>query len=139
MHPFHDLLAGRHRDGSALAETELAAKQNPQRLRFVAFAEADFVRPEDIDAGRNQTSELNFIRDSFHDTSLVVVVDANLDGLINAADLGGPLPEIAVAGSDAAIHPNPQSLLGDGVQAGVIFFCAPPGARTESDLLRSWK
>lgn len=138
-HRFHDVLAGRHRDGSAIADTEPAARQNPRRVRFASFAESDFVRPDDVDGGRNQPGELNLIHDSFHNTSLAIVVDANLDGLIDAADVGGELPSVAGADSDAAIRPEVHSLLGSGIQAGVIFYCAPPGARGEGDLLRSWQ
>src|SRR4051812_23864193 len=117
-HAFHDVLAGRHRDGSALFDTDVgetsAAVQNPRRLRFIAFAESDFVRPDDIEAGRNQPGELNFLRDAFHTTSVAILVDVNLDGIINSDDLAGELPAVVAAGSATSIRPTREYILGEG-------------------------
>jgi prepilin-type N-terminal cleavage/methylation domain-containing protein len=132
-HPFHDELAGTRRNGAALEAGALS--QNPRRLRFVSFAESDFVRARDVAAGRNAGSELNLLRDAFHSTSIAVIADANHDGVINALDAPAGFPGVAAAGGAFAIRPS----IPDGIHAGVIFYSAPPGAADETDLITSWR
>jgi prepilin-type N-terminal cleavage/methylation domain-containing protein len=137
-HCFHDVLAGRRRNGSALQGSALA--QNSRRVRFVTFAESDFVRPSDVAARRNSASELNLVRDAFHNTSIAIVVDANLDGLINALDAPNGFPTVVAPESKVELRPAViLSDAPDGVHAGVIFYCAPPGATSATDLIVSWR
>lgn len=145
-HLFHDVLVGLHRDGSALTGTTTgtptpAIGQNPRRNRFISFTESDFVTAADVTAGRNTNAELNFIRDAFYNTQIAVVTDTNLDGVINGRDSTGGFPPVRIAGSTTTIRPTTVVTTGTvgGTHAGVIFYCAPPGATTEADLLLSWK
>ncbi len=132
-HWFHDALAGRHRDGSALADS---APENPRRLRFLSFGENDFVSGSDVAVGENRNDELQLVRDAFANTAIAVVIDANLDGLINAGDLA-ELPAVVARHGTKALRPS-GILTGPGVRAGVIFYSARPGAVDEDDLIMSW-
>lgn len=155
QHLFHDILAGVRRDGSALPSTPLTGNplppqaQNLRRIRFVSFTDQDLVTQADVAAGRAASNQLNYIRDAFYNTSIAVVTDTNLDGLINGRDANGGYPTVTVAGSTTTIRPSgtgqSTTNLGittattGGIRAGVIFYCAPPGATTENDLLMSWR
>lgn len=149
-HLFHDLLAGVRRDGMALptqtgnANPPTAVMQNPRRIRFVSFTEADFVTQLDVTQGRALPNQLNYIRDAFYNTQIGVVTDTNLDGVINGRDTTGGYPAVAAAGTTAPqIRPTTVGGLTTqtqgGIRAGVIFYCAPPGATTENDMLISWR
>jgi prepilin-type N-terminal cleavage/methylation domain-containing protein len=145
-HLFHDVLAGVRRDGSALPATITgtptpAAGQNPRRVRFMSFTDADFVTSADVAAGRNTNNQLNFIRDAFYNTSIAVVTDSNLDGVINGRDSTGGFPPVMIGGATTTIRPTTVVTPGTvgGTHAGVIFYCAPPGATTEVDLIMSWR
>jgi prepilin-type N-terminal cleavage/methylation domain-containing protein len=145
-HAFHDLLAGMHRDGSRLPDSDWSSLaedfgQNPRRLRFVVFAESDFVRPTDIATGRNLPGERNLLRDAFHNTAIVVVTDTNLDGVINSQDAPTGFPAVAVPDGGLLLRPAELEAMtpGDGIRAGVIFYSAPPGATTGQDLIISWR
>jgi prepilin-type N-terminal cleavage/methylation domain-containing protein len=145
-HLFHDLLAGTRRDGSALAGALTgnplpAIAQNPRRIRFVSFTDDDFVLAADVTAGRNTNAQLNYVCDAFNNTSIAVITDSNLDGVINARDTTGGYPGVVVSGGTATIRPTTVVTTAQtgGIHAGVIFYCAPPGAVTENDLIMSWK
>lgn len=145
-HLFHDLLAGVRRDGSALTGATTgsptpALGQNTRRIRFVSFNDSDFVTAADVTAGRNTSAQLNFIRDAFYNTSIAVVTDSNLDGVINGRDSSGGFPPVTVAGGTNTIRPTSVVTTGTvgGTHAGVIFYCAPPGATSEIDLIMSWR
>jgi type II secretory pathway pseudopilin PulG len=145
-HLFHDLLAGIRRDGTALAGATTgsptpALGQNTRRIRFVSFTDADFVLPTDVAAGRNTSAQQYFIRDAFYNISIAVVTDSNLDGVINGRDSSGGFPPVTVAGATNTIRPTSVVTTGTvgGTHAGVIFYCAPPGATSENDLIMSWR
>lgn len=145
-HHFHDLLSGVRRDGSALAGATTGTPtpplgQNPRRIRFVSFTDSDFVTAADVAASRNTAQQLNFIRDGFYNTSIAVVADTNLDGLINGRDSTGGYPPVTVLGGTTTIRPTTVLTTGTtgGTRAGVVFYCAPPGAATENDLIMSWR
>jgi type II secretory pathway pseudopilin PulG len=155
QHLFYDLMAGVRRDGSALPATPLTGNplppqaQNTRRIRFVSFTDQDLITDGDIAAGRATASQRYYIRDAFYNTSIAVVTDTNLDGLINGRDATGGYPAVTAAGSTTTIRPSgtgqSTTNLGittattGGIRAGVIFYCAPPGAATENDLLMSWR
>lgn len=145
-HLFYDLMAGVKRDGSALTGATTgnptpALGQNTRRIRFVSFTEADLVSQADVTAGRAVAGQLNFIRDAFYNTSLAVVTDSNLDGVINGRDSSGGYPAVTVSGGTTTIRPTTVLTTGTtgGTHAGVIFYCAPPGATSENDLIMSWR
>jgi prepilin-type N-terminal cleavage/methylation domain-containing protein len=147
-HHFHDLLAGVRRDGSALTGATTGTPipplgQNPRRIRFYAFTDQDFVTAADITAGNGVAAQQYFIRDAFYNTSIAVVTDANLNGVINGADSTGGFPAVTVANDTITIRPTTTSgvttATTGGIHAGVIFYCAPPKATTEADLIMSWK
>ena len=144
-HLFHDILAGKKRDGSQLTGATTgnplpAIAQNARRINFVNFTDSDFVLAADVTAGRNTNAQLNFIRDAFYNTSIAVVADSNLDGVINGRD-ASPFPTVTAAGATTTIRPTTvvTTATTGGIHAGVIFYCAPPGATTENDLIMSWK
>jgi type II secretory pathway pseudopilin PulG len=147
-HLFHDTLTGHRRDPSGTwpaATTRvppMPQAQNTRRIQFVSFTDNDFVVQADVTNGLNTTRELNFIRDGFHNTSIAVITDANLDGVINARDAAGGYPAVTVAGGTLTIRPLATDLptgTTGGVHAGVIFYSAPTGASTGTDLIMSWK
>ncbi|MEO5958316.1 MAG: prepilin-type N-terminal cleavage/methylation domain-containing protein [Opitutaceae bacterium] len=149
-HLFHDVLAGVRRDGSQLngattGNPPPAIAQNPRRIRFVNFVDSDFVLAADVAAGRNTNAQLNWIRDAFHNTSIAVITDSNLDGVINGTDTGGTNPTLTVPITGGSVSPSttliPNARTG-GIHAGVIFYSYLPGATVNSrdtDLIMSWK
>lgn len=147
-HLFHDTLTGHRRDPSgtwpnATTRTPpMPQAQNSRRIQFCSFSDHDFVTAADVTDGYNTNAQLNFIRDGFHNTSIAVVTDSNLDGVINGRDATGGFPAVTVAGGTLTIRPLTTDLptgTTGGVHAGVIFYSAPPNASTGSDLIMSWK
>lgn len=125
-HPFHDLLSGRKRDGSALPATGAAAAQNRKLIGFYAFGDADFT------SSSSPTPYL--LRDAFDNTEIAVLVDRNLDGAIQMGADYVTLP--AVGGLVPATADFPAS----GVRAGVIFYAPVPGAdAAHPEFIFSWK
>ena len=89
-HLFYDTLTGHRRDptGSWTAVTTtrnppFPQQQNARRIQFVAFTDSDLVTAADVTNGYNTNAELNSIRDAFRSTSIAVITDSNLDGVIN--------------------------------------------------------
>lgn len=147
-HLFHDTLTGHRRDPSGTwpaATTRnppMPQAQNTRRIQFCAFTDNDFVLASDVTNGYNTNAQLNFIRDGFHNTSIAVITDANLDGVINGRDATGGFPAVTVAGGTLTIRPLTTDLptgTTGGVHAGVIFYSAPPNSTTGADLIMSWK
>lgn len=133
-HLFHDLLAGRKRDGSALASGSIAFTQNRKRIPFYSFGESDF-------SGADAVMP-NMLRNAFDNLSIAVLVDRNLDGKIDAADYPS-WPLVGLPDGTAA-RPSSGSLNSDiptaGVRTGVIFYCADPNATSASpEFIFSWK
>ena len=120
-HPFHDLLAGRHRDGSPLTAGSAAAAQNKKAISFYSFGEAEI-------------GPANLIRDAFDDTAIAVLVDKDLDGVIKAGADFTTLPAVGGITPGAADFPL------TGVRAGVIFYAPAPGATPANpEFIFSWK
>lgn len=154
-HLFHDTLAGVRRDTQALTGATTgtptpAIGQNLRRIRFINFTDSDFVLQRDVTDGLATGSQLNLIRDAFYNTSIAVVTDTNLDGVINGRDSSGGYPGVVVAGGTTTLRPSGTgtnttytgltTATTGGIHAGVIFYCAPPGAtNVDVDLLMSWK
>ena len=147
VHLFHDTLTGQRRDPAGTWPTATTGTppppqaQNTRRIKFVAFTDVDFVTAADVTAGLNVAGQLWWVRDGFNNTSIAVVTDANLDGVINGRDSTGGFPPVTVAGGTLAIRPTTVVTTGTtgGIHAGVIFYSAPPTASTEADLIMSWK
>lgn len=134
-HVFHDILAGKRRDGTALpafangTPLRSAEAQNRKRVTFYSFSEAEF-------------TSSNLIADAFGNTSIAILVDRNLDGRIDAADYG-TLPAVSCA-DGSLITPSSGSVDADvpltGIRSGVVFYCADPNATGNSPLfVFSWK
>jgi prepilin-type N-terminal cleavage/methylation domain-containing protein len=131
-HLFHDLLAGRRRDGgSASADAATAAgAQNRRRIAFHAFADAEFA-PADAPLP-------HLLRDACENLSIAVLVDRNLDGRIDAGDYA-TWPAVATR-DGALIRPGPPEVPEAGVRAGVIFYSADPRATAEEPrFIWSWR
>jgi prepilin-type N-terminal cleavage/methylation domain-containing protein len=128
-HLFHDLLAGRHRDGSALAASALpttAAGQNPKLISFYSFAEAEL-------------NPAGMLQDAFGDSEMVVLVDSDLDGLIKAGADFTALPAVH-APDGTAMVPTSADFPAVGLRAGVVFYSADPRAKAGNPLfIFSWK
>jgi type II secretory pathway pseudopilin PulG len=127
VHLFHDVLAARRRDGSALpafvagANSQFPEVQNRKLIGFHSFADADF-------------TSAKLLRDAFDHTEIAVLVDRNLDGVIKADDYGGTLPAVGGMTPQAADFPVA------GIRAGVIFYSAAPEATTYNPgFIFSWK
>lgn len=125
-HPFHDVLAARKRDGSALTTGSPAAMQNRKLIAFVVFSESVFTEPT--------SAAPNILSDAQGTTEIAVLVDRNLDGVINNTDFGAALP--AVRG----IRPDATDFPATGVRAGVAFYSPLPDASVEVPrFVFSWK
>lgn len=126
LHLFHDVIAGRRRDGSALPPLMAGASfapeaQNRKRIAFRAFAESEF-------------TEEDLLHDGNGGTEIAVVVDRTLDGVIDADDLSGGLPLVA------GMRPTAEDFPSTGVRAGVIFYAPASGGSPDSPaFVFSWK
>lgn len=125
-HLFHDILAGKKRDGTALVATGTAATQNRKLIGFYSFSDADFT---------NSTSPTpNLLRDAFDNTEIAVLVDKNLDGVIRVGSDYPALPAVNGLTPGAADFPT------TGIRAGVIFYAPAPGADAANpEFIFSWK
>ena len=125
-HLFHDILAGRKRDGTALLPTGPAATQNRKLIGFYSFSESDFTTAS--------SPTPNLLHDAFDNTEIAVLVDRNLDGVIKAGSDFAVLP--AVGG----LTPSAVDFPATGVRAGVIFYAPAPGAEAANpEFIFSWK
>ncbi len=125
-HLFHDILAGRKRDGSALPATGATAAQNRKRISFHSFGDSDFTNAS--------AAAPNLLRDAFDNTEIAVLVDKNLDGVIRA---GSDYPAWPAVGG---LRPRATDFPGAGVRAGVIFYAPAPGADVANpEFIFSWK
>lgn len=127
VHLFHDVLAARRRNGSALpawsAVTAASAPeaQNRKRIAFYNFSEADM-----------DTSHR--VQDATGNPEIAVLVDRNWDGLIQAGTDFDKLPSVA------GMTPGASDIPASGVRAGVIFYAPAPGAdATHPDFVFSWR
>jgi prepilin-type N-terminal cleavage/methylation domain-containing protein len=154
VHRFYETLVGTRRDGQPLTGAATGNPtpplgQNPRRIQFITFTEADMVPAQTADA--TLTTKRGLIRDAFNNTDIAVLVDRNLDGSIKFSGTGGDgintLPQVTsldgirlVPSSAGTTADFPTAAQG-GVRAGVVFYSAPPGVRqTDSALLiMSWK
>lgn len=152
LHRFYETLVGTRRDGRPLTGATTGNPtpplgQNPRRIQFITFTEADMVPVNTTDAAL--LNRRGLIRDAFDNTDIVVLVDRNLDGAIKYSGAGGDgiaaLPFVSPPDANTvrltpAVADFPQVAQG-GVRAGVVFYCAPPGAKAgdASLLIMSWK
>jgi prepilin-type N-terminal cleavage/methylation domain-containing protein len=125
-HPFHDVLAGRRRDGSVLPAGSTAAEQNRRRISFYAFGEADFT---------HAASPLrHLLCDAFDGTEIAVLVDRDLDGMIRPGSDYLALPPLG------GVTPTAVDIPAMGVRVGVIFYTIIPGTTTlPPEFIFSWK
>jgi prepilin-type N-terminal cleavage/methylation domain-containing protein len=120
-HPFHDVLAGRHRDGSALTAGETSLQLNRRGIAFCTFSDTTFT-----------TTKL--LQDPSGRTAIAVLVDRDLDGVIMAGTDFTSLP--AVDGATPGNEDFPPS----GVRAGVVFYALAPNATPANPtFVFSWK
>lgn len=125
-HLFHDILAGRKRDGSPLLPAGPAAMQNRKFINFHSFSDLNFT---------NASSPApNLLRDAFDNTEIAVLVDKNLDGVIR---IGSDYPALPAVGG---LTPGATDFPTTGVRAGVLFYAPAPGAdATNPGFIFSWK
>jgi prepilin-type N-terminal cleavage/methylation domain-containing protein len=131
-HLFHDILAGKKRDGNApsTASNSSAGSQNRKRIPFYSFSDTDLTPPD--------SAYPHLIRDAFDNLSIAVLVDRDLDGKIDASDYG-TFPAVVTA-NGASIRPAATDIPVTGVRAGVVFYAPDPNA-TAADpaFIFSWK
>lgn len=152
VHRFYETLVGARRDGTALPTATTGTPpppqaQNSRRIQFISFADADIVPISATDT--SLTAKRGLIRDAFDNTDIAVLMDRNFDGRISIGGTGGDaitsLPIVTPVNGTARLTPS-TGTTGDfptgtnlGVRAGVIFYCAPPGATAATDMIMSWK
>jgi prepilin-type N-terminal cleavage/methylation domain-containing protein len=126
LHLFHDILAARRRDGSALpvntssTDAQFPEAQNRKLVGFHSFAESDLT-----------TGHL--LQDAFGNTEIAVLVDRNLDGVIR---VGGTGSDYAVLPAVGGRTPSATEFPASGVRAGVLFYAPGP---EETGFIFSWK
>lgn len=131
-HLFHDILAGKKRDGSApsAASSSAAGGQNRKQITFYSFADSDLTAAD--------SAYPNLIRDAFENVSIAVLVDRNLDGKIDLGDYG-TFPSVVTA-DGASIRPSTADIPATGIRAGAVFYAPEPGATTANPaFVFSWK
>lgn len=148
-HRFYETLVGTRRDGSPLPAGSGGfppppAAQNARRIQFIRFSQDELVPAlaDDMELGPRR----GLLRDAFDNTDIAVLVDRNMDGTIKVGVEGGDgidaLPLVSPPNDPSLRFAAPaeefQSSSG-GVRAGVVFYCAPPGATSSADLIVSWR
>ena len=132
LHLFHDVLAAKRRDGSALpayttsTNAQFPEAQNRKLISFFSFGDSDFT---------NATSPTPYLlHDAFDNTEIAVLVDRNLDGVIK---LGSDFTVLPAVGG---MTPSATDFPAAGVRAGVIFYAPAPGADAANpEFIFSWK
>ncbi|MBI3884571.1 MAG: prepilin-type N-terminal cleavage/methylation domain-containing protein [Opitutae bacterium] len=123
-HLFHDILAGKRRDGSV--PSAAVSSQNEKLISFYSFSESDFTD--------SAAPAPTLIRDAFDNTEIAVLVDKNLDGVVNTVDYPGGFP--LVSGVKPAVADIPAT----GIRAGIIFYAPSPLSTVAApDFIFSWK
>lgn len=132
LHLFHDLLAAKRRDGSALpaysssTNTQFPEVQNRKLISFYSFGNSDFT-----DAG---SPSPNLLHDAFDNTEIAVLVDRNLDGVIQAGT------DFTVLPAAGGLTPATADIPAAGIRAGVMFYVLAPGADAANpEFIFSWK
>ena len=127
LHLFHDVLAARRRDGSILpvyattTNGQFPEVQNRRLVSFHSFGGADFTTD-------------NLLRDACDNTTIAVLVDRDLDGVIKAGSDFTTLPPVNGLTPTSADFPNA------GIRAGVVFYSASPYATIANpEFIFSWK
>lgn len=121
QHPFHDILAGQHRDASPLTTGDPAFEQNRKSLRFHRFETTELSTAGLVTSGAEQAQ-------------IAVLVDRDLDGVIKAGSDFVALPELNGMRPDATDFPA------TGIRAGVIFYCLAANATVgRPEFVFSWK
>jgi prepilin-type N-terminal cleavage/methylation domain-containing protein len=148
VHRFYETMVGTRRNGTALPNTLTGnppppQAQNVRRIQFVTFTDGDMVPVSTTDP--SLLTRRGLLRDAFDNTDIAVLVDRNLDGAIRSGAQGGDainaLPFVTPPNSTLRLQPAPVEFAPaqGGIRAGVVFYCAPPGATTAADLIMSWK
>ena len=123
-HLFHDILAGKKRDGSV--PSAAVSAQNKKLISFYSFSDSDFTD--------GTTTTPNFIHDAFDNTQVAVLVDRNLDGVINGTDYPEGIPFVS------GVRPTVADIPATGIRAGVVFYAPSPTSTTAApDFIFSWK
>ena len=153
-HRFYETLVGTRRDGVALPTTTAGTPappqvQNSRRIQFITFTENDMVPVSTTDT--TLSTKRGLIRDSFDSTDIAVLVDRNLDGAIKIGGNGGDSITVAPTVSPpdntsirlqpltTGTTPDIPTVAQGGLRVGVAFYSLPPGARTTTDFIFSWK
>jgi len=133
-HLFHDILAGRKRDGSELAAGSAPATQNRKRIPFYSFGEGEFTDANAVYP--------HFLRDAFENLSIAVLVDRNLDGRIDNSDYPS-YPMVALPDGTTARPSsggNDTDIPATGLRTGVVLYCAAPNATAnDPQFIFTWK
>lgn len=129
LHLFHDILAGRRRDGSALpgwttsTDPQFPEAQNRRRIPFHTF-------------GAREMGTNNLVCDGSGNAAIVVLVDRDLDGFVRIGAGGDYASLPAIDGSS----PLPGEIPVLGVRTGVLFYAPSPGSAPERpEFILSWK
>ncbi|HVZ63218.1 MAG TPA: prepilin-type N-terminal cleavage/methylation domain-containing protein [Lacunisphaera sp.] len=132
LHLFHDVLAARRRDGSALpalaggTDPRFPEAQNRKLIAFYSFASAELTG--------DGAPQPNLLRDAFDNTEIAVLVDRDLDGVIKPGADFANLPTVG------GMAPASADIPATGIHAGVIFYVPGPGATPATpDFIFSWK
>lgn len=128
-HFFHDILAGRRRDGSqpggAGATDPLGTNHNRKRITFATLG------PDEIDAtGR--------IVDAFGNEDIAVIIDTDYNGVVPQGDITGLSVRAGSPASGPSYSPPTTKVPSGGVRAGVVLFSAGAG-RSANDIIYSWQ
>lgn len=129
---FIGALSGRNAAGTVLATGSANLAGNRKRVAFYSFSSDELVP----DASGNPTAE---VIDGFGNSDIVMVIDANGDGLIS----GGEFARVSIAPGPAAARgtaftPVSTDFPSAGIRAGVGFYSPGKGDRA-SDTVYSWK
>lgn len=128
-HLFHDLLAGRTRDGAVPLAGSAPAAQNRKLIAFHGFSQSEFTGPARL------------LGDAVGNTSMAVLVDRNLDGFIRiggaSADYAALPAVLTSAGLPA--RPGPADFPAEGLRAGVAFYAVDTSAADELRFVLSWR
>jgi prepilin-type N-terminal cleavage/methylation domain-containing protein len=129
---FIGVLSARDASGAVLGPTNENLTGNRKRISFYSFSSDDLLP----DANGNPTTE---VIDGFGNSDIVMLIDANGDGLIKDSEFAKL--NIAPGAANArgtAISPANADFPSDGIRAGTAFYSPGKGDRP-GDVVYSWK
>jgi len=130
---FIGAFTGRDAAGAQLAAGAANLAGNRKRMSFFSFADDELLK-------NPSGASIPVVVDAFQNSDIVMLIDANGDGLISGAEM--VRTNVAGGNSQSGLTTSQSPAAADfptaGIRAGVLFYSAGKGS-SSSDIILSWK